>query len=423
MNSPRTLSLLFSAILAAAGLAQWNMLTLPTWQGRYDDIFFLNAGEGWACNGGGYIHHTTDGGDTWDLQYASSEGEYLRCIEFTGPDTGFCGTLDGRFLKTVDGGESWANIMGSITPWVPGICGLSAPTEDVICGVGIWHTPAYFIRSTDGGTTWTYTNMAAHARALVDVHFASPLEGWASGMAPDATDGGVLLHTTDGGETWTEQYRTNVSGEYVWKIQTPDGLHFFASVDGNPAAGNTRFVRSADGGQNWTGEVASTAYHYVQAIGFITPHHGWIGGDDSLLETLDGGETWNPMALGSGYNRFFRLNDSLAFLSAFQVFRWDGPFTTGVEEVALSHEVDEMRISPNPTEGRFTVDARLVRPSRAKLHVYDAQARLVTTAVDAPLPAGPARWTIDLSAQPPGTFFVVLHTNDGQVQQRVAIVR
>lgn len=423
MNTFRSLVLLFTTALALTAPAQWELLPLPGGQSRFDDIFFLNAEEGWTCNGGGRIFHTTDGGDTWEAQYVSAAGEYLRCIEFIDAQTGFCGTLDGTFLKTINGGDTWVDIMGSITPQVAGICGLSIPTPEVVCGVGIWHTPSYFVRSTDGGNTWSYLDMSAHARALVDVYFRSPMEGWACGMAPTIEGGGVLLHTTDGGATWTEQYRTNVTGEYVWKIQTPDGLHFCASVDGNPAYGDTRFVWSSNAGASWTERVASTNYHYVQAIGFITPFHGWMGGDNGLLETLDGGETWTETVLGNGYNRFWRVNDSLAFLSAFQVFRWDGPFTTGMAPVQPSTAVDELRITPNPTDGRFTAHVNLIRPTRAKLHVYDARARPILTAVDRVFPAGPAQWPVDLSAQPPGTYFVVLHTNDGQVQQRVSVVR
>lgn len=400
--------------------AQWTTLPLPGNLGRYDDIFFLDADEGWTCNGDGYIHHTTDGGDSWELQFNSPTNDYFRCIEFVDADHGFCGTLDGRLLESTDGGDTWNDIMDRVPASIPGICGLSAPTPEVIYGVGIWSVPGYVIRSEDAGQTWTYTNMSAHARALVDVHFVSPLEGFASGMADVASGGGVLLHTSDGGNTWTELYRTEVTGEYIWKIQSPDGQHFFASIDGNPSTGNTRFLSSSDAGATWTERVASTDYHYVQAIGFITPYHGWIGGNNSLLETLDGGETWSQTFLSNGYNRFFKVNDSTAYLSSFQVHRWSGPWTTGLEQVAgTAPEEHGFIVSPNPVGERMRIAVDLKRAGYAKVHVYAADARLIATVVDGPLVAGPSEWTMDLSGVPPQQLAVVLHTNDGQLHRRV----
>lgn len=415
-------SLALLAWLPFVSAAQWSTLGLPGDQGRYDDIFFLDADEGWACNGDGFIYHTTNGGDTWELQYNSPTDDYLRCIEFATPQHGFCGTLDDRLLETTDGGATWHDIMDRVPADIPGICGLSAPTPDVIYGVGIWSVPGYVIRSTDAGLTWTHIDMSAHARALVDVHFISPLEGFVSGMAEVASGGGVLLHTTDGGATWTELHRTNMTGEYIWKIQSPDGQHFFASIDGNPAAGNTRFLSSDDAGQSWTSRVATNSYNYIQAIGFITPHHGWMGGNNTLLETNDGGDTWTPAFLWNGYNRFFKVNDSTAYLTSFRVHRWNGPWTTRVEQPVPNMQEDHLlEVSPNPSTGLLTIAVDLKRAGYTKVHVHGADGRLVTTVADGRMPAGRAQWAVDLSGLPAQQLVVVLHTNDGQLHRRVVL--
>jgi len=175
---------------------------------------------------------------------------YLRSIEFATPTLGFCGTLSNRFLRTNDGGNTWENIITSITPVPAGICGLAAPTAERIYGVGVWSHPANMVRSTDGGDSWS------------------------------------VVHTTGTGS------------DYIWKPQTPDGIHLYGSIDGPPGSG-TRYVRSSDAGLTWQTDTFTMDYTYVQVIGFLDSQHGWTGGFNQLFETTDGGETWQIVFFGN----------------------------------------------------------------------------------------------------------------------------
>ncbi len=80
---------------------------------RFDDVFFLNNDLGWALNGSNAaVYKTTDGGDTWINQLSELTpilpgNYYFRNIEFLNENIGFVGTLNGVFLKTVDGGTNW----------------------------------------------------------------------------------------------------------------------------------------------------------------------------------------------------------------------------------------------------------------------------------------------------------------------------
>jgi hypothetical protein len=46
-------------------------------------------------------------------------------------------------------------------------------------------------------------------------------------------------------------------------------------------------IKSVDGGNNWISKNVPDVD--VQAIGFVTENHGWIGGHLLFYETLDGG--------------------------------------------------------------------------------------------------------------------------------------
>jgi photosystem II stability/assembly factor-like uncharacterized protein len=72
-------------------------------------------------------------------------------------------------------------------------------------------------------------------------------------------------------------------------------------------------IKSVDGGNNWISKNVPDVD--VQAIGFVTENHGWIGGHHTgFYETLDGGDTWTNTTVGSNLNRIFFISDQLACL-------------------------------------------------------------------------------------------------------------
>ena len=71
---------------------RWRRTGAPFASSRTDDIWFLDANEGWAVNSNGHILHTADGGDSWRRQLALP-GAYLRCVGFANGQLGFAGTL------------------------------------------------------------------------------------------------------------------------------------------------------------------------------------------------------------------------------------------------------------------------------------------------------------------------------------------
>lgn len=252
---------------------------------RYEDVFFLNNQLGWAvCVDHSYIDipytvfKSKDGSDTWE------ENAYIflaRSIEFCTPDLGFIGTLgsitkDTILFRTVDGGETWENITHKLNPKPKSICGLAVVDTQNIYGSGAWFGYPYFIKSHDGGETWTVKDMSYIASALVDVFFLSKDTGFITGTGLNS-EGGIILYTTDGGETWEKKFNTGISIDIVWKIQTPDRNNFFASVQGK----DVKMIRSSDAGMSWSMHtIDSTSGHFMQMIGFVDSQKGWAGSKD-----------------------------------------------------------------------------------------------------------------------------------------------
>lgn len=406
---PSLLPVLFIGQAFAQGT--WTTLNIPP-SGRHDDVFFINDTVGWAAGGpAGTIRRTGDGGATWTLQFTA--GQYLRSIEFIDAQHGYCGSLSGSLFRTVDGGATWTDVAPLISPQPPGICGLSAPTPTTIYGVGLWASPAYVVKSGDGGLSWTSIDMSAHATALVDVHFTSADTGFVTGTAAPAGNGGVILYTTDGGLTWQPKHLTGVTSDIVWKIQRLDADHWYASVYSEPVNDDTRLLRSTDGGQTWSTIVAANSYTYVEVVGFVDTLRGWVGGGNLLYGTTDGGLTWALENVGNNYNRFFRLSGSLAYMSGTQVYRYTADLSTEAGAAGEAPEYHALSATPALTEGPLNIALRLDRSTIADLSVLRADGVPVRRLLFSRSAHGEHRFNVDLSTEAPGAYTVVLKTNEG----------
>lgn len=421
----RILTIVFLLIVSNI-LAQgkWETVNAPQ-ASRYDDIFFINDQIGWTAGGGlGKVHKTTNGGKRWNV--VGDFGKYLRSIEFMDSNIGLCGSLDGSLYRTTNGGATWTDVAGSIDPQPAGVCGLAKADENTIYGVGIWSEPAFIIKSVDKGLTWIYTDMSEYASSLIDVHFLDADHGFVAGSLSGEA-GGVILYTDNGGQTWTEKFRTNHVGDRIWKIQTPDNEHFFGSVESFIPDSETRIIRSSDIGQTWEVKQVDPNYFYCQTVGFIDHLRGWTGGSSQLFETKDGGDNWEKVSVGSTYNRFFKISENVAFLTGSKIYKFDrtvipdpgpGP-VTGTPDLDPYDPIHYVSVSPNPTAGKATVHVKFGEKTMARIYLYGMQGKNLLRIFDGRVEAGEKVFAIDISNQPPQTFIVILKTNEGMESVKV----
>ncbi len=65
------------------------------------------------------------------------------------------------------------------------------------------------------------------------------------------SDGGVILYTYDGGESWNVKTLTYHPNDFVWKIQLLNDTLAFGAIANVAAGFKTRFLKSTDGGMSW----------------------------------------------------------------------------------------------------------------------------------------------------------------------------
>lgn len=197
-------------------------------------IDFVSSTMGFIGVGFGYVLKTIDGSETWTL-ISTGVAEDIIQIEFATPAIGYCVSStavfsNGTVLKTTDGGDSWIPVYSNI---LQGLLALSVVDENLIYAGGGNRTPntggyPYIIKSTDGGDNWTEVYAGDSLRTFRGADFISPEEGWFIG------DLGYLLHTNDGGASWTN--------DSIWN-QGNFGIHFPNADTGYVAGGASTILQ------------------------------------------------------------------------------------------------------------------------------------------------------------------------------------
>ncbi len=383
----------------------WQELPGATVVSRYNDIYFTAPDSGWAVNGWGQIYRTDNGGTSWFLQLDQDQTNletHFRSVGFFNSRQGWAGTVgDGEFgatdttvlYYTENGGQQWQpwpNLFDGPTP--AGLCGMQVLNDSTICAVGRVRGPAYFVRSNDGGKSWFSKDLNHLAAGLIDVHFLNPDTGIAVGLSNSdhQQSSGIILATTDGGQSWYKHFKTTRTGEWCWKISFPSDSVGYVSLQRNYSA-PIYFLKTTDGGETWEEKLFSSDYYFVQGIGFITDSVGWIGGNSSFptYETVDGGETWYSAEFGSRVNRLRFFGDTLGYAAGRTLYRYDASATAIADRGRfLPRSLQLYQNFPNPfnptTEIRFT----LPKTAHTELTVYDLLGRRVALLENAVLSAG-----------------------------------
>ena len=388
-----TISLLTVAPLQAQDAAgTWSLLDAsPFHPYRFEDGSFLNPETGWIVNGAGEMWGTTDGGASWDSLDAVPA--YLRSTVFVNEQHGFVGTLDAsNSLYEVTDGRTLVDITDRIVgPRPAGVCGLWAVNEDVIYGAGWYAGPAHFIKTTDGGQTWTSRDMSEHIGSLVDVYFWDEQRGLAvggsNGVASNTRT--VVLLTEDGGETWSQQYISPAreTGQWAWKITFPTPTTGYVSVEGPGARNPAKVLKTTDAGLTWSVRTIPGSDD-LQGLGFITEDIGWASGRGTTSVTTDGGASWSTLDLDGSINRFEFFGDTLGYAMGTRIYELTRPTTTDAESGAPVFAASITSAFPNPSSAGTTILYEIPVAGEVTLAVYDLLGRRVATLADGVQPAG-----------------------------------
>ncbi len=256
------------------------------------------------------------------------------------PKEFYMGTTGGGLWKSLDEGQSWANITDGFfkTGTVGGIAVAPSQTDTVYVGMGehalrgnITHGDGVY-RTDDGGKTWRHLGLEkTQYIGRVHVHPTNPEVAWIAAIGPvfrSSPDRGIYK-TTDGGKSWKKTLfisdkagandltfapqNPSVMMAATWEVnRTPYSLN-----SGGPGSG---MHLSTDGGETWKNisdrpglpmqpwgkvGVSISAADPNRVYAMIEARAG------GLYRSDDGGETWEAVNRGSGIQQrpwyYFRV--------------------------------------------------------------------------------------------------------------------
>ena len=187
-------------------------------------------------------------------------------MQFVNENTAYMCALEGGFVKTIDGGETWLD--KSLSEDF-NLNSLFFVNEDI--GFLINAGDKAILRTTNGGNDWTISYLGgAYIFEPVSIYFINEEEGFAT------TTDGVLFKTTNGGDTWEEFY------VFPWGWSSE--IFFLTEAEGWYRCG-MKIYHTFDGGATWIDDHLFGSPS--QYLFFLDNAHGWIGGNGGLVATYD----------------------------------------------------------------------------------------------------------------------------------------
>jgi photosystem II stability/assembly factor-like uncharacterized protein len=242
----------------------------------------------------------------------------LRGVSAVSDRVAWASGADGTIVRTADGGATWQ------TSAVPNAEKLDFRDIDAIddktayvLSIGPGELSRIY-KTTDAGATWTEQFVNRDPNAFYDA--MAFWDGNRGIAVSDSVDGQfVVLTTTDGGRNWTRVPPAALPAAL------PNEGFFAASGTnvavlppnhvwlGTGAASESRVLHSSDGGRTWTlakTPLASGPSSGIFSIAFSDARNGLIVGGDYKVEagavdnaaiTSDGGVNWTPVTGLSGF--------------------------------------------------------------------------------------------------------------------------
>lgn len=228
----------------------------------------------------------------WQWGNPTPQGNTLRAMDVSG-GRGYAIGDDGTALRTDDGGATWT---GLATGTSQDLTRVQAVTPDVVVILG--GDGCVVRRSDDGGRTFRKMHVLAERDCpdpIAAVTFTGPQTGYLFQRNGD------VLRTNDGGQTFSRV--TAVPGTQVGAGggSAVPGDAIFTSPDAGILflGGGNRALRTTDGGTSWVPE-NDVENGNVERMRAVTATTFYAFGPDTLLQSTDGGETWQRRGAGSG---------------------------------------------------------------------------------------------------------------------------
>jgi subtilisin family serine protease/photosystem II stability/assembly factor-like uncharacterized protein len=369
---------------------QWEEVQSPTFNGLFS-VSAVDRNVLWTAGGDGnatspVVLRSQDGGATWTDVTGNLSGADLYCINAIDSSRAWVGTGDGRIFATTNGGTSWSQqtYPAPQSPFIDAIKifpDLSGFALGDPAGGGTF----VILHTTDGGSSWTHiasepTGLADEAGWNNSFCWTDKKHGWFG------TNKNRIWGTTNGGVSWFSG-TTPEAGSVA--ISFEDSLNGMA---GFPDGGLSVTV---DGGSTWS-SLTSPTTQAITSISYIPgTTYAWIADYATPYLSTNRGSSWIPQTTfpfsGSIYHGAFVDTSAGWMVTSFgEVLLYNGTvptFTAPTESQQPTSFALEQNY-PNPFNPSTTIRFRVPSRSRVKLTIYNMLGQQIAEVANKEFDAG-----------------------------------
>lgn len=402
-------------------------------------VQFVSENEGWISAANGKLLHTTNKGMTWnvvspepvDTIFSWSDPDFS--LSFINVSTGYVlrtkGSLShwqGAVLyKTTDSGMTWHRVTipnydaGILVQFVDEQHGWILVFNSGYAGGGLF-------RTTSGGSDWNLMNLPAAGFP----YFKDSNTGWLLPRTPSTSTSDTVWKTTDGGLNWTAPWGTSA------RVRL-NSIHFSDSNNGWIVGDSGKVLHTTNGGSSWTYSTNTglTSQYNSKAVFALNANLAWVGADRDeetprVLRTTDGGASWEiqstPITQEEGDDIFsmYFWDQGNGWLTA------DGgrvcyysEQTNVIENTIAPQGFALYQNYPNPFNPRTTIGYQLPSESYMTLKVFSVLGNEVITLVNGK--QQPGRWSVsfDAGGLPSGVYYYRLQAGSYNETKKLILVK
>ena len=377
-------------------------------------IEFTDINNGFAVGAGGTILRTTDSGTNW-INQSSGTSLHLNDVCFPDENNGWIvgfgndwGPTDSSIiLHTTDGGISWLQQTTFVGTILLDLCFADANNGWAVGAEYSGDGDGVILRTTDGGVNWVTSIIQPMTGYFHSVYFIDSNTGWACG-----SNDGLIVKTTNGGISWFNQLYSSYKGyRYI----------YFSDENNGWALSGDELIHSTDGGNTWTVQIPYNSTNSFASLKFFDSNNGLIISNDfgdqnsRILKTSNGGSTWYPMYAGSHrwLNEFYfeDLNYGWIVGENGTILHTTNGGVSFVEEEEIDEIPTEFLLSqnyPNPFNPITKIKYSVPNSSQVVIKVIDILGNEIETLVNEEKPVGTYEVTWYAEGLPSGVYFYQL---------------
>jgi photosystem II stability/assembly factor-like uncharacterized protein len=223
-------------------------------------------------------NRTSNGGRTWSTFVpAGLPSETPYWLKLTGSGHAWT-AVNGTLFRSVDAGASWATVALPADASYWSVSDVTIHDERTL---GFPHETGYYL-STDAGAHWTLLQVPG------DSDWYGELRLWLQGGMQWLVRNDRVHVTTDMGMSWRQAFgpaADEVEGAMaaVW---------FFDAAKGMAVSSAGWLLETTDGGRTWQRRALATGSYTAPRLQFASRSVGWMSGAGGISKTTDGGASW-----------------------------------------------------------------------------------------------------------------------------------